>query len=103
LVIEDGETREVLVAEMTSSGFTVSSAQPLIGRTLNASDERADAPPVAVLGYEVWKDRFGSDPAILGKSVKLGDSFATVVGVMGEGYAFPVAHEVWLPLRLEQL
>ena len=103
LAVPGGETREVLIAEMTSSGFTVSSAKPLIGRTLNASDERADAAPVAVLGYEVWTDRFGSDPAILGKSVKLGDSFATVVGVMGEGYAFPVAHEVWLPLRVEQL
>lgn len=103
LAVPGGETREVQVAEMTPSGFTVSSAKPLIGRTLNASDERADAPSVAVLGYEVWKDRFGSDPAILGKSIKLGDSFASVVGVMGEGYAFPVAHEVWMPLRVEQL
>ena len=103
LVVPGGQTREVQIAEMTASGFTVSSAKPLFGRTLNASDERSDAPPVAVLGYKVWRDRFGSDPAILGKAVKLGDSFASVVGVMGEGYAFPVAHEVWMPLRLERL
>src|SRR5687768_5070588 len=57
LAVPGGETREVQAAEMTSSGFTVSSAKPLFGRTLNASDERGDAPPVAVLGYEVWKDR----------------------------------------------
>jgi len=103
VAVPGGETHEVLAAEMTSSGFTVSSATPLLGRTLNAGDERGDAPPVAVLGYELWKDRFGSDPAILGKPVKIGDSFATVVGVMGEGYAFPVAHELWMPLRVEQL
>lgn len=103
LAVPGGETREVNVAEMTASGFTVSSAKPLMGRTLKASDERGDAPPVAVLGYEVWRDRFGSDPAILGKSIKLGAGFASVVGVMGEGYAFPIAHEVWVPLRVDQL
>ena len=103
LVVPGGETREVKIAEMTASGFAVSSAKPLMGRTLNAGDERAGAPPVAVIGYEVWKDRFGSDPAIIGKSVRIGDSFAAVVGVMNEGYAFPIAHEVWMPLRVDEL
>lgn len=99
----DGQTGDVQVAEMSATGFTISSAKPMIGRTLNAGDERGDAPPVAVLGFDVWRDRFGSDPAILGKPVKLGDSFVSVVGVMEEGYAFPVAHELWLPLRLDAL
>ena len=103
LAVPGRETREVQVAEMTASGFTVSSATPLMGRTLLPSDEQGGAPSVAVLGYELWRDRFGSDPAILGKSVKIGDAFASVVGVMGEGYAFPVAHELWMPLHLEQL
>lgn len=74
-----------------------------MGRTLNASDDRGDALPVAVIGYKIWKDRFGSDPAILGKSVRIGDTFATIVGVMNDGYAFPVSHEVWIPLHVEQL
>jgi putative ABC transport system permease protein len=103
LTVPDVETREVTIAEMTASGFAVSSAKPLMGRTLNASDERAGAPPVAVIGYRLWKERLGSDPAILGKSVKLGDAFVTVVGVMNEGYAWPIQHEVWVPLRLDQL
>lgn len=103
LTVPGGETREVQMAEMTASGFTVSSAKPMRGRTLEARDERADAPPVAVIGYKIWKDRFGSDPAILGKSVRIGDTFASIVGVMGEGYAFPVSHEVWMPLHIEQL
>lgn len=103
LTAPGGETKEVQVAEMTVSGFAVSSAKPLMGRTLNASDERGDAAPVAVIGYKVWKDRLGSDPAILGKSIKIGDTFVSIVGVMNEGYAFPVSHEVWMPLRLEQM
>ncbi len=103
LAVPGGETKEVLVAEMTPSGFTISSAKPLMGRTLTANDEKGDAPPVAVIGYKVWKERFGSDPAILGKSVKIGDSFVSIVGVMNEGYAFPIAHEVWMPMHLEQM
>lgn len=98
-----GEIREVRMVEMTASGFTVSSAKPLMGRTLNANDERGESPPVAVIGYDVWRDRFGSDPAILGKSVKIGDAFVSIVGVMREGYAFPVSHEAWMPLRIDRL
>jgi putative ABC transport system permease protein len=103
LTAPGGEIREVRVAEMTTAGFTLSSVKPLMGRTLNANDERGESPPVVVIGYEVWRDRFGSDPAILGKSVKMGEAFASVVGVMPKGYAFPVAHEAWMPLRVERL
>jgi predicted permease len=58
---------------------------------------------VAVVGYDVWRTRFGSDPAVLGRTVQLGNEHATVVGVMREGFAFPVSHEVWLPLRTDVL
>ncbi|MGV3710186.1 MAG: ABC transporter permease [Gemmatimonas sp.] len=103
LTVPGGETREVQVAEMSASGFVLSSGQTMMGRTLSSSDERGDAAPVVVIGYTVWQERFGSDAGILGKSVRIGDAFATVVGVMKEGYAFPVSHEAWMPLHLEQL
>jgi predicted permease len=103
LVVPDHETREVNVAEMTASGFALSSARPLFGRTFTSADERDDAVPVVVIGYKVWRDRLDADPAILGKSIKLGNSFATVIGVMPEGYGFPRSHEVWMPLRVAQL
>ncbi len=93
------DARPVQVAEMTASGFAVASARPLLGRVLSAADEAPGAPPVVVLGYDVWKTRFAGDGAILGKSVKIGDTYATVVGVMPDGFAFPVAHDMWMPLR----
>jgi predicted permease len=89
----------VVAAEITASAFKIAPARPVLGRVLNESDERAGAPPVVVLGYDVWTRRFESDPQIVGRNVQLGSGFATVVGVMPEGYAFPVAHEMWLPLR----
>ena len=93
------DARPVQVAEMTASGFVVASGQPLLGRVLVAADEAPGAPPVVILGYDIWKTRFAGDGAILGKSVKVGDTYATVIGVMPEGFAFPVAHDLWMPLR----
>lgn len=103
LTAPGNDVREVRLAEMTASGFAISSARPLMGRVFSSSDERGETPPVVVLGFDVWRDRFGSDPAILGKSVKIGDSFASVIGVMPERYAFPTAHEAWMPLRIDRL
>jgi predicted permease len=99
LLSPDGEARGVAGAEITASAFRIAPAPPLMGRVLSPADEQAGAPPVVVLGYEVWRTRFAGDPGVVGRSVRLGDSYATVVGVMPEGFAFPVSHELWTPLR----
>ena len=103
LIVAAGDARPVEVAEITASGFRIADGAPLLGRVLVAADERAGAPPVAVLGYDVWRTRFGSDPDVLGRTVQLGNEYATVVGVMREGFAFPVSHELWMPLRTDIL
>jgi putative ABC transport system permease protein len=103
LIVAEGEARPVAVAEMTASGFRIAEGEPLLGRVLVADDERAGAPTVAVIGYDVWRTRFASDPNVLGRSVQLGNEYATVVGVMREGFAFPVSHDLWTPLRTDIL
>jgi predicted permease len=100
LVLTEGDARPVQVAEITPSAFRVSDGIPLMGRVLMETDERPAAPSVAVIGYDIWQTRFGSDPAVLGRSVQLGREHVTVVGVMREGFAFPVAHDVWTPLHI---
>ena len=101
LVGEDGGAQPTVAAEITASAFRIAPDRPLLGRVLDVSDERAGAAPVVLLGHDVWTTRFDSDPGIVGRTVQLGSSFATVVGVMPEGYAFPVSHELWLPLRTD--
>jgi putative ABC transport system permease protein len=93
------DAREVTVAEITPTAFRLDPTPPLLGRVLGEGDEAAGAAPVVVLGYDVWKQRFASDAGVIGRSVRLGDGFATVVGVMPDGFAFPIAHEAWMPLR----
>jgi predicted permease len=99
LVVAAGDASPVNVAEISASGFRVAGSEPLMGRVLVDADAQPAAPAVAVIGYEVWRSRFGSDPNVLGRTVQLGNEYATVVGVMREGFEFPVSHDVWLPFK----
>jgi predicted permease len=99
LITADGDARPAVVSEMSSSGFAVADGQPLMGRVLTPDDEQPAAPAVAVIGHELWSTRFGSDPNVLGRTVQLGEDHPTIVGVMREGFTFPVAHEMWVPLK----
>ena len=103
LVTTDGPAELVSIAEMTASGFRLARVPPLLGRPLVEADEREDASPVVVIGYDVWQSRFSTDPTVVGQTVRLGATVHTVVGVMPEGFAFPVNHQFWTPLRGERL
>ena len=76
---------------------------PLLGRTLVEADENLGSPAVVVLGHRLWQTRFGGDRAVVGRTVRLGQIQATVVGVMPEGFAFPVDDNLWTPLRSGEL
>ena len=89
----------VRVAAMSASGFRVARVPALLGRFLTADDEREAAPRVVVIGYDVWRSRFGQDRSVLGQRVKLGNIEPTVVGVMPEGFGFPVNHQYWIAFR----
>jgi putative ABC transport system permease protein len=95
----DGTVEPISVAEITASGFRVARVPPLFGRTLVEGDEAEGAPPVVVIGHSLWQRRFLGDPGVVGRSVRLGIDQTTIVGVMPEGFGFPVAHQVWTPLK----
>jgi predicted permease len=99
LVAAGQQPASVRVASMSASGFRVARVQPLVGRYLVEDDEREGAPSVVVIGEDVWRSRFAGDPAILGRTIQLGAAPHTIVGVMPEGFAFPVNHHFWAPLR----
>lgn len=99
MIVEDGRSGPIEVARTTPSAFRITGAHPLLGRTFDAEDMRAGAPQVAVLGYDVWQVRFGGDPNVVGRTIRLGSVTTTVAGVMPEGFAFPENHNLWTPLR----
>ncbi len=105
LIVEGGGDDRVMdvveVAEMSASGFRVASARPLMGRPLVDDDERVGGSPVLLIGEREWKRYFGGDPNIIGRTVRLGGTVHTVVGVMPEDFRFPRNDGFWVPLRLE--
>ena len=101
LVSETGHGEPITIAEMTASGFRVSRVPPVLGRTLIDADEQSGAPPVIVIGYDVWQSQFAGDNAILGRQLRIGRDAHTIVGVMPQGFRFPVRHQFWIPLRFD--
>jgi predicted permease len=93
----------VEVAEITASAFRMTRVPPLMGRTLVDADERADAASVVVISHDAWQRYFSADPTVVGQTIRLATLPATIVGVMPPGFAFPVAHRFWVPLRLNVL
>lgn len=83
--------------KMSANGFFVSEQIPLLGRGFVADDERPGA-PVVVLTYHVWQDRYGRDPSILGKTIRIDDVPTTVIGVMPAEKRFPEDTDLWTPL-----
>lgn len=96
---EDGRAEEVRGAEVTASVFEMLRVLPLMGRTLLDSDEVIGSPDVVVIAEDVWASRFGRDPDIVGKTIGIGRTPHTVVGVMPDGFLFPMSDRLWLPLR----
>jgi putative ABC transport system permease protein len=101
LITSDGRSESEAVAAMSASAFRVARVAPLFGRTLLDADDRSGASPVVVIGHEVWTRRFAANPAVLGQVVRLGSEQTIVVGVMPEGFTFPTAHGLWIPLQPE--
>jgi predicted permease len=99
LVTPGAAAESVQVAEITVSGMRTSRVAALLGRTLGEADELPEAPGVLVIGYDVWRSRFFGDSAVVGRVVSLDEVPHTIVGVMPEGYGFPMNHQYWVPLR----
>ena len=93
-------TERFLGARVSANTFRLLGVEPLLGRDFRDEDDRPGAPPVVMLGHALWTSRYGADPAVLGRVVRVNDVPATVVGVMPPGFEFPMWAELWQPLWL---
>lgn len=102
VIVEETAAHVVEGAVMDAAGFRVTGVDAQLGRTFTEEDQRPGAPPVVVIGHNLWQNMFAGDPAILGRVVKVGTEPATIVGVMPDGFSFPIAHQLWLPLKVDR-
>jgi putative ABC transport system permease protein len=92
---------ERVVAERVNAGyFTLLGVGAARGRTFTPEeDSLPDAHPVAVVSHSFWRNRFGSDPALIGKTLTLNGRALTIVGIMPEGFSgLSFQAEIWFPV-----
>jgi putative ABC transport system permease protein len=104
----DGDTPErVRVANVHATMFSILRVKPMIGRTFTAAEDQANGPRVVMLGHGLWQRRYGADPAIVGRQVRIGGQAFTVVGIMPEEFRLPLDFgaagrtEAWFPMQID--
>lgn len=98
----EGEPLQLDVARMTASAFQLVRVRPQLGRWPVAEEDRPGGSPVVLLSDALWRNLFGADPSIIGRTVELDGSVREVIGVMPAGYAFPSPEtDVWVPYKLD--
>lgn len=112
LLEQGGEPDVVRGASVTASMLSVIGARPLLGRLFTPTDDGEGSARVALLSHGSWQDRFGGDPNLIGRSIRLDGVAYTVVGVMPPGFEFPPPivlegaiptedTEVWVPFAMD--
>lgn len=86
---------------VTTNTFPFLGVQPLLGRWLTDDDGEPGAPPVFILSYRCWKERFGGDPRVLGTQVTLNGRSRTLVGIMPNRFRY-FGSAIYFPLSLSR-
>jgi putative ABC transport system permease protein len=97
----DGEPERILAHGASANFFPLLGVQPLIGRNFSPDEDKPDSAKVAIIGYGLWKGRYGGDPATLGRDIVLNGEKHTVIGVLPSGFQFLAGDVgVWVPIAL---
>lgn len=98
-LVGDGEPVRLDGLAVTASYFSLLGARPILGRTFLPEEDRPGGKTqVVVLSHALWRSRFGGDPGVVGRSLRLEGQSFTVIGVMPASFAFPTGAELWIPL-----
>jgi putative ABC transport system permease protein len=99
--VTGGERPEMITgARVSGDFFRVLGVEPVVGRSFRAAEDRPGAPRVTVISYGLWQRRFGSDRAVLDRSILLDGVPHTIIGVMPRGFDFYRRQDLWVPLVL---
>ncbi|HTU35841.1 MAG TPA: ABC transporter permease [Candidatus Acidoferrum sp.] len=100
-----GDPFQVDTAGTTAALLAAMGVKPLLGRIFLPEDGKLGAAPVVILSENLWRDRFGADPRVIGTSVNLDMRDFTIVGVMPSSFRYPffTAEQIWIPVQDDPL
>ena len=102
-IITGGDKPErYLGGQISADAFSFLGVQPILGRQFRPEEDELNAPPVALIGYQVWQEHFGGDRGVVGKIIPINGKQVTVIGVMPKGWRFPEVCDIWMPLQMEE-
>jgi predicted permease len=100
----EGERSDPLEsAALTATVLPLLSVAPQLGRLFTEEDAGPGAASVVLVGHELWRTRLNGDPDVLGRTLRLNGEPVEIIGVMPEGFGFPMNHQLWTPLHLDAL
>jgi putative ABC transport system permease protein len=99
LADERGFPEQANGSNLTANAFQVLGQQPLLGRDFAEGEDKRGAERVVILGYTLWKNRYGSDPNIIGRPIRVNGEPATIVGVMPDNMRFPTNAAMWMAFQ----
>ena len=98
-VSDEGRPAEQFQGTYESANlFKVIGQRPMLGRDFAPGDDHPAGEPVVIIANGLWKNRYGSDPSIIGRTIKVNTKACTVIGVMPPDMKFPFNNDLWMPL-----
>ena len=94
-----GRPEQLHGIHVTEGYFRLFGAPVMLGRTFTPQEDAPNGGKVVVLSYGLWQRRFAGDPAIVGKSLSLGNEPYTVVGVLGKQFLSDPQADIWVPFQ----
>jgi putative ABC transport system permease protein len=85
-------------SNISANGLSILGTTPMLARNFVADDDRPGAAAVVIIGHSMFLNRYGSNPSVIGRTIRVNDNPATVIGVMPEGFKFPFNTDLWMPL-----
>ncbi len=101
-----GDPEQIMTGAVGPGFFAFLGVEPVLGRGFSDEDYRADRSRVALISSALWERRFGRDPAVAGRKIRLNSELYTIVGVLPASYrhpewrGLPSAPEIWFPMAL---
>ena len=92
-----GDPDRVKTAVVSWNYFDMFGVKPILGRAFVPKDDEIGAPAVLILSNEYWRNKFGADPKVIGKTFEMNDKVHTVVGVLPPIPQYPLETDVYMP------
>ena len=99
LADERGFPEQANGSNLTANAFRVLGQPPLLGRDFADGEDKRGAERVVILGYTIWKNRYASDPGVIGRSIRVNGEPATIIGVMPDKMKFPTNAAMWMAFQ----